>query len=521
MQKSGLNKTKKSRWPVMVAAMLSAVLVMVSIIWSGEASAQAQVQRLTGEDRIATAHTIALEQWKTAETVLLARYDLFPDALAGVPLAHFYGAPILLTYPDRLRDDTLETLRGLQAKKVILLGGEAAVSPQVEQSLRSVVQEVERIGGKDRYETAQLIAERLPNSGQQAIVVNGENFPDALAAGPYAARQGMPILLVAKNRIPEPTRQALAKISSLYVVGGPNVVSDQITEQLRQIVGMPVQRLAGDDRYGTAVELVRYFKPPMQTVVVATGENFADALSGAALAAKLDAPILLVRSAVVPVSVSQLLRNVSVERYVILGGTAAVSGKVEAELKGWKPLRIMIDPGHGGSDPGAMGNGLKEKDLTLDIAKRVTQHLSNRYLDVHVRMTRETDVYLTLNERTQMANQWPADFFLSIHINAAADPAANGFESYVYNKPGCCATSLAKQQVIHPYIVQQMKFKDRGMKRANFHVLRETTMPSILLENLYISNPGDAAKLANPQFREQLARAIADGVAKAWGIPPK
>ncbi len=521
MQRSGLYRTKKIRFPVIVSAILSAILVMASITWNGEAGAQAQVQRLTGEDRIETAHTIALEEWKVAETVLLARYDLFPDALAGVPLAHFYGAPILLTYPERLRDDTRDVLRGLQAKRVIVLGGEAAVSPQVEESLRSVVQEVERIGGKDRYETAQLIAERLPNPGQQAIVANGEDFPDALAAGPYAARRGIPVLLVTKNGIPEPTRQALTKISSLYVVGGPNVVSDQTAEQLRQLVGMSVQRLAGEDRYGTAVELARYFEPPMQTVVVATGENFADALSGAALAARLDAPILLVRTAAVPVSVSQLLRNVSVERYVILGGTVAVSGRVEADLKKWQPLRIMLDPGHGGSDPGAIGNGLQEKDLTLDIARRVKQHLNNRYLDVHVRMTREEDVYLSLSQRTQMANEWPADFFLSIHINSSSNLAADGFESYVYNKPGCCATSLAKQQVIHPYIVQQMKFKDRNMKRDNFYVLRETKMPSLLLENLFISNPEDASKLANPQFREQLARAIADGVAKAWGIPPR
>lgn len=178
--------------------------------------------------------------------------------------------------------------------------------------------------------------------------------------------------------------------------------------------------------------------------------------------------------------------------------------------------KIFIDPGHGGSDPGAVGNGLQEKNLTLSIATRLRDILLNEYQNVEVKMSRTSDVFIGLSQRATMANQWGADYFVSIHINAGG---GTGFESYVHSS--LPAGAVAKQKIIHPEIVNAMKVKDRGMKNANFAVLRETVMDALLTENLFIDNSTDAQKLASASFLQTIALGHANGIAKAFGLKRK
>jgi N-acetylmuramoyl-L-alanine amidase len=184
-------------------------------------------------------------------------------------------------------------------------------------------------------------------------------------------------------------------------------------------------------------------------------------------------------------------------------------------------LKLMIDPGHEGVeknlDPGAVANGLKEADLTLKIAKHIYDMLSE-YEGVQVRMTRTGNQRLTLSQRAKMANDWGADFFLSIHINAGG---GTGFESYIYNGKVSPAT-IAYQNVVHQEIMKAIgNVTDRGKKRANYAVLRETKMPAILTENLFIDNTNDAAKLKSEQFLQQIAYGHVQGIVKAFGLKKK
>jgi N-acetylmuramoyl-L-alanine amidase len=184
-------------------------------------------------------------------------------------------------------------------------------------------------------------------------------------------------------------------------------------------------------------------------------------------------------------------------------------------------VKIVIDPGHEGVgnalDPGAVANGLKEAALTLRIAKYMYDML-NEYEGVQVRLTRTGNQRLTLSQRAKMANEWGADFFISIHINAGG---GTGFESYVYNGNVSSAT-VAYQNVIHAEIMKAIgNVKDRGKKRANYAVLRETCMPAILTENLFIDNPNDAAKLKSEQFLLQVAYGHVIGLEKAFGLKKK
>lgn len=176
---------------------------------------------------------------------------------------------------------------------------------------------------------------------------------------------------------------------------------------------------------------------------------------------------------------------------------------------------IVIDAGHGGTDPGAVGNGLREKDLTLSIALGVANYLRSTNADV--RMTRTTDTTLSLSQRTAFANSIGADYYLSIHINAGG---GTGFESYVWNGP-LGQETLKPRDEIHKEVAAYFAangLRDRGKKTANFHVLRETRMPACLIECGFIDHTTDSAHLKNGNFISGLARAIGQGVVKALGL---
>ncbi|WP_074011071.1 N-acetylmuramoyl-L-alanine amidase [Numidum massiliense] len=181
--------------------------------------------------------------------------------------------------------------------------------------------------------------------------------------------------------------------------------------------------------------------------------------------------------------------------------------------------KIVIDPGHGGTDPGATNGSHQEKTFTLAIALKVRDYLQSRYRAT-VLMTRTTDKTVSLPERSNFANRERADYFCSIHINSGR---GTGWESFIYNGTVNNATIQA-QQTIHQYVMSVLSGKygvrDRGKKRDNFHVLRETTMPAILLENLFIDTTEDLNLLNNHTFIADLANAIGEGLARALSLAP-
>jgi N-acetylmuramoyl-L-alanine amidase len=179
-------------------------------------------------------------------------------------------------------------------------------------------------------------------------------------------------------------------------------------------------------------------------------------------------------------------------------------------------VKIFIDPGHGGTDPGAVGNGLQEKNLTLQIATRIKYILTAEYDNVSILMSRTGDQSLTLTQRTNAANSWGADFLLSVHINAGG---GTGYEDYVY--PGVGAPTTTYQSNIHADIMKLVDFNDRGKKSANFHMLRESNMPALLTENGFIDSANDTDKLKSATFIEALARGHVSGIVKSFNLPKR
>lgn len=172
---------------------------------------------------------------------------------------------------------------------------------------------------------------------------------------------------------------------------------------------------------------------------------------------------------------------------------------------------IVIDPGHGGSDPGAIGvHGLKEKDINLDIALKLYELLSNK-TKAEIYLTRDSDSFVSLNERSSFARSINADIYLSIHNNADENGQQHGTETYAYYTTAKETWALA--WYIHKNIVDRLGFLDRGLKADNFHVIRETPgINSILLEIGFLSNEEEEAILMKDITREQAAVAIYEGI---------
>ncbi len=229
--------------------------------------------------------------------------------------------------------------------------------------------------------------------------------------------------------------------------------------------------------------------------------------------------------------------------------TLSPSKKIDlrTEKQKWEFKTIVIDAGHGGKDPGAVGyRGTKEKDIALDVAKRLEKKLSKN-LNVKIVMTRDEDIFLRLSERTRIANENNGNLFISIHTNAAEDRRASGFETFligpnkneaavrvaarenaVLELEGISGQKLTNEDLIKATIAQsafaskseqfasmvqgeikkRVQSKDRGVKQAGFYVLMGASMPNVLVELGFISNPSEEKKLRSPQYRDQLATAI-------------
>jgi N-acetylmuramoyl-L-alanine amidase len=168
---------------------------------------------------------------------------------------------------------------------------------------------------------------------------------------------------------------------------------------------------------------------------------------------------------------------------------------------------IVIDPGHGGKDSGALGiGGIQEKNIILPIGKRVAEILQQN--GVQAMLTRDSDYFVTLQGRVDIAERANADVFVSVHANSAGDdrPDVSGLETYYYD------SGLSLARVVHNSILRSVNVRDRGVRKARFYVLRKNSMPAILVETGYLTGREDAAKLQNKLYQNQMAEAIARGV---------
>ena len=187
-------------------------------------------------------------------------------------------------------------------------------------------------------------------------------------------------------------------------------------------------------------------------------------------------------------------------------------------------VKIVIDPGHGGKDPGAIGydKRTQEADVVLKTGLLVRKHL-NRYEGVKCIMTRDDDTYISPSRRADIANDKKAKYFISLHNNAFKDPDAGGFETYIFD--GKVSSNTVKwRDIVHNRLAKYVGgygIRDRGKKRANFAVLRETAMPAILIEMAFITNPRELSLLKSDSFLDGFAKELAAAIAEIFDLKKK
>ncbi len=294
------------------------------------AQAAAFTQRIAGIDRYATAMKISQEGWAngTSQNVVLATGEDFPDALSAAPLAKQLQAPILLTETVTLSSELLKEINRLGAQNIYIVGGEGVVSKEIADQLETANFKVTRLAGIDRYETSLEVAQLISRQSQtfnEAVVATGENFPDALSIAPIAASKGMPILLSMKDSVSDSVLSYLKEhqVLKTYVVGGSGVVSDMVMNQLPG-----AQRLSGKDRYETNTAILRSFDSDinLDKVYAVTGEDYPDALTGSALAALSNSPLIL--ATYNKAGINNEANNSRIGNIVALGGEGVLSPNV-------------------------------------------------------------------------------------------------------------------------------------------------------------------------------------------------
>lgn len=300
-------------------------------------------KRLYGKGRYETSASICSDGWKVSDYAIIASGEGFADALSAAPLAKKYNAPILLTEKNQLNNDVKNELKNLQVKNVIIVGGSGTISKNVETELKNLGINIDRIFGDDRYKTSLKIAEKIGlNNG--VVVTNGLGYADALAMASIAATKQMPIILTPSDKLTSDTMEFLNKNSydKSYVLGGSAVVSDNIKNSLKNST-----RLSGDDRYKTNVAILNHFKQDLnlKDVYIASGNGYADALSGSALASKNKSPIILMNESANKSTQDFVNENKSnFKNVTIFGGEGAVKELSVNKLFGtFRPGEIISD----------------------------------------------------------------------------------------------------------------------------------------------------------------------------------
>ncbi|MEZ0491283.1 cell wall-binding repeat-containing protein [Kineococcus sp. TBRC 1896] len=290
--------------------------------------------RAAGVDRYETAAVISQGSFQpsSGSAVFITSGEAPADALTAGPAAASLDAPLLLTRADDLPAATATELARLKPSTVYVIGGTDRVSEAVLSRIGTAAagSTVTRIAGATRYETAVDVAEEFFPNPEGVVVTRGDTFPDALSGGAAAASAGVPVMITEPTSIPAPVAQWMAQhtFAASVVVGSSASVSDQVaaTVASRTSSAAEATRIAGADRYDTSAAVAAELFPQASTVVIATGDDFPDALAGVPAAAVNAAPVLLLPQACTPASLAAYVQgNTGITAEIVLGGPTSVT----------------------------------------------------------------------------------------------------------------------------------------------------------------------------------------------------
>lgn len=292
-----------------------------------------RVDRVGGSNRYATAAMLSRDVQPGGRVWVASGLD-YPDALASAARAGHDASAVLLVRTGSVPSVTRNALLRLAPEEIVVVGGRLAVEDGVLETLRGLSPRVTRIAGSTRYATAAQVATwGSVSPGGRVYLASGLGYADALAAAAQAGADGSPVLLVRPDGLPGATAAALETLAPTEVIaaGGELAVGPEVLEQVRELTGAEVERVAGANRYATAAALAAGTQPG--TVLhLSTGTSYADALAAAPAAAAAGGAVLLVRPGSVPSVTTDVVEDVDPARLAIAGGTVAVPSVVEHAL---------------------------------------------------------------------------------------------------------------------------------------------------------------------------------------------
>ena len=339
---------------------------MLVLIFSFSSNAYASsAKRLAGQTRYDTAVAIAQDGWTQSDYAILAYGENYPDALSAAPLAKKYDAPILLTSGNNLPAVTKETLINLQVKNVVIIGGTGVIPSSIDVELQSMGISVTRIAGQTQYDTAVKVAQQLPSSSE-IFVVTGEDYPDALSIAPIAAIKQEPIILVPRDYIPDSVKVYISasNINKTYVVGNTDIIDDSVFNQFPSS-----ERIIGVDKYVRNINVNLKFDDLFSSndICVATGEGFADALTGAAYAAKKGIPVVLING--YPPSLTRIYTVVKLNMANSIKGTPYAFGGIavvpDSAIAYLYTLASADQPNKPSTPTNLVANAISSSEITL------------------------------------------------------------------------------------------------------------------------------------------------------------
>lgn len=283
---------------------LASVLVAAIVVGGLASTARAEtvtptVTRISGEDRFEVAVKVSqMLSPSTTDEIYVASGSNFPDALSAGPAAIHWTDPLLIVTPDRIPPRVASEIIRLKPSVIKVVGGERSVSNAVFEELKVLVPGVRlfRIGGADRYEVSRAVVRDAFSRAHMPVLVTGATFPDALSSAPTTTQAGDPVLLVdgRSGGADTPTRELLESLdaAAARIVGGRDSISEAFEKSLATV--LEVHRIEGADRFEASVNVNRVSFTTAETVYLATGLNFPDALTGGVLAADSHSPLYVV-----------------------------------------------------------------------------------------------------------------------------------------------------------------------------------------------------------------------------------
>ncbi len=288
--------------------------------------------RIGGNDRYDVSVAISQQNFPNpVSTVYVATGSNYPDALTAAPAAAKAGAPLLLVPSNSVPDSVRTEIQRLRPAEIIVVGGPASVSPAVFDALSALTTTISRDSGSDRYEASRNVALHAFSAGAGvAYIATGETFPDALSASAAAGSIGAPVILIngLLTTLDSATMDLISQlgVTDIRIAGGPASVRPELEAQMSTIAGVTsVRRLSGPDRFYVSGNTNRDAFASSSRVYLASGWNYPDALSGAAVAGAQHAPLYVIPTDCIPSYVIQDIISLGATRMTVLGGPASVS----------------------------------------------------------------------------------------------------------------------------------------------------------------------------------------------------